>query len=260
MTISILTPELVDGLRAFFVAQNEPNYAWGNVGSMLLSPALRGLWLYGSVDENGNALDNSGQGRTLTNVSSLQYGVYNGLVPYAIHDGSADYLTRATEAGLEITGALTFGCWVRVNDITGGTYSIIGKNNTTGNQKSFIINRGTPPFNLFAFGVSSTGANGFDVNSTVIPADDVWFHVVGRYTPSTELAIFVNGVKTTNTTSIPASIFNSSSAFRVGANGAGTEVLDGDTALPFLCAGALSDTLIQYILWHGQRALFGRAG
>lgn len=255
MSLGNLT-ELVSRLAAFFLRRNEPNVALGNLGSMLALPQLRGLWLLGSANESGNAYDSSGQGRTLTNVSSLAYGVYNNLIPYAIHDGAADYLRRADEAGLDITGALTFGAWVRSNNLPGGTETAIGKWNATGNQRAYrlVVNSSG---NVVAL-VSSNGTAQTFVTDTNNYAAAAWLHVVARFTPSTELAIFVNGVKTVNTTSIPASLFNSSSDFTVGANGAGGEVLDGDTALPFLCAAALSDTWIQYILWHGQRALFGR--
>lgn len=255
-TTQKLNAEQVELLKTSFFARNEPNVALGNLGGMFGLPMLRGLWLYSGVDENGNAYDSSVQGRTLTNVSSLQYSTYNGLAPYAIHDGSADYLTRADEAGLDITGALTWGCWMRSNDAPAGNESLVNKWNATGNLRAYLLRlTSTPDFCCL---VSLDGTAETSVTSSVTYAPDVWFHVVGRYTPSTELAIFVNGTKTVNTTSIPASLFNSSSAFRVGANGAAGEVLDGDTALPFLCAAALSDTFIQMLLYHQQRALFGR--
>lgn len=256
MTVQIFSPENIELLSGHFVRNLAPSTAWGNLSGLLSLPSLRALWLYGSVDENGNAFDMSGQARTLTNVSSLQYGVYNNVVPYAIHDGAADYLRRADEAGLDITGALTVGCWVRSNDAPGANERVIGKFNATGNQRAYSLRLGSAPD--MAFVVSSNGTATTTVTSTVTYAADVWFQLVGRYTPSTELAIFVNGTKTVETTAIPASIFNSTSDFAIGANGAAGEVLDGDTAMPFICAAALSDTLIQMLLYHQSRALFGR--
>lgn len=254
MTTNIANSQMIEMLKGVFFPRRDPAMAWSRaLSSMLLLPGVRGLWGLGSVDENGDVYDHSGQGRTLTNVSALQFGVYNKFIPYAIHDGAADYLTRPDEAGLDITGVLTFGCWVRSNAAPVATQTIIGKRNATGNQRAFrLIYDNTPALRVQ---VSSDGATTTEKISAVAYVSDTWVHLFARYTPSTELAIFVNGEKEVNTTSIPASLFNSSSAFRIGANGAGGEVLDGDTALGVLAAAAWDDSVIK-TLYQTQRAIF----
>lgn len=249
----LIVPELVKNLRAFFLGRNEPNVAWGHLAGMYALPGLRGYWPLSSVDENGDVYDLSGQGRLLTNNSSLQFGV-SGLAPYAIHDGSADYLSRADEAGLDITGALTVGCWVRVNAL-GVDYFVMGKA-AIGVSNSFFLFRPLSP-DGFYFAISNDGSLLYVTLSAASSVVGQWHYLVGRFTPSTEVALFMDGVKVTVTTSIPATIFNSAQPLTVGADGAGSNVLDGDTALPFLCSDALSDTIILN-LWHSQKALFGR--
>jgi hypothetical protein len=92
------------------------------------------------------------------------------------------------------------------------------------------------------------------VTSTIPAFANSWGWIVGRFTPGTELAIWVNETKTVNTTTIPASIFSGTSPFHIG-NGDGN-ALDGAVSLQFLCASALSDAVINS-LFHQTRAMFG---
>lgn len=53
--------------RSEYVKLYAPTTSWGNIISMTLGyPGLRGYWTMSSIDEDGNALDISGQGRTLS--------------------------------------------------------------------------------------------------------------------------------------------------------------------------------------------------
>lgn len=85
-----------------------------------------------------------------------------------------------------------------------------------------------------------------------------WFFAVGRYKPSLEIAAFVNGEKTVNTTSIPADIYSGAASFLIGAKdeGAAGSLLHGGASLCFLCASALPDGVINGLYQH-TRALFG---
>lgn len=217
---------------------------WGAViGRHLALPALRAFWPLNNYDQNGAPYDLSGQERTLTNTNATA-GTYNGLVGYLNFNGSTAYLSRADEAGLDITGQITFGGWFWV-DVVNATQSLLTKWNGTGSQRAYGLQMlDTSPDQWRAF-VSVDGAATVAVAHTATVVANTWTHVVGRYTPSTELAIFVDGVKVTNTTSIPASIFNSSSALRIGSLGDATQYLDGRAALCFLSASALADATIQ---------------
>lgn len=94
--------------------------------------------------------------------------------------------------------------------------------------------------------VSGTGSNLLAVADTVDYG--VWHFIVCRFTPSTEIALFVNGVKSTNTSAIPASINVSTSNFELGRyQNDDARTFHGRARDVFVCAAALSDALIEEI-------------
>jgi hypothetical protein len=202
----------------------------------------------------------------MTYTGNPTYNIYNNLVPYIDLDGTGDYLARADETDLDILGTeainassvrgLTLGGWFWFDALSGGTArGIIGKNVVTGNQRSYVIF--ITVADVFQFAVSVDGTATTTVNSTVTPATGQWYFMVGRFIPSTEISIFVNGTETPNTTSIPASIFNSTAAFEIGrflANNA--NVIDGRATFCFLSMNALPDAWI-FSLFEQSRVLFG---
>lgn len=218
------------------------------ISPFLALPELRGFWPMSSVNESGNPQDISGQGRTLTNNAAAVRAVYNSLVPYVALNGTTQYLNRANEAGLAITGAVTLGGWFWFSD---SSASIIYSKSSGGGTYEYSLERNSAS----NFIVSANGTATFVVTGSN-PAVGAWSFITGRYTPSTEIALFVNNVKTTNTTSIPASLFNSTSALGIGAHGGGGFPLNGRVSACFLCAAAVSDTLIG-AMFQSTRALFG---
>ena len=68
--------------------------------------------------------------------------------------------------------------------------------------------------------------------------------------------IFVNSTKDSVVAAVPASLFNSNADLQMGAFTAGTSLLTGSVSLMFLCAAALTDTIIKSLYNH-SRALFG---
>lgn len=253
-SVQLYNSELVDNLLGILQARNDPNFAWKTaVGMHQNLNGLRGFWPLTSRDENDAMYDLSGQGRTLTNNSAMAFGVH-GLATYAIHDGAGDYGSRADEAGLDITAGLTLGCWVYLENAPGADTGIISKWTTTGNQRAYLLNVNSTP--TVEFQVSSNGTATISSGVSATLTEDRWYHIAGRYDPSTALDIFLNGVKVSNTTSIPAAINNATAPLNLGAHNAGAVLLDGRTNLPFLCAAVLSDATIQSI-YHHTRALFG---
>jgi len=235
--------------------------------SYLALPGLRGFWSMAAFDESGNTYDQSGNGRTLTYNGNPVYNV-DGLIPYIDLDGTGDYLDRADEAGLDITGTETFvdsgiqgltvGAWINVNEIQAtSTRGIVGKYNTSGGNQSFLLC--TDPSGsgrVYCFLVSNTGAADVLLLDTVLLASEQWTFICGRFTPSTELAMFINERKVTNTTSIVASIFNGTAPLEIGAWNAGSFNIDARMSLVFLCATALPDAVIDH-LFQTSRGLFG---
>lgn len=227
------------------------------VGTFLQIPALRGYWSMTSRNESGNVLDFSGQSRTLTNNSATAFGV-DGIVSYAKGDGSADYLSRPDEAGTSLTNEFTLVGYARSNNAPAGNETLSGKWNTTGNQRSYIVRfTSTPDIRAL---ISSNGTAETSVTSTVAYAATTWFMYALVFVPSTSLALYINSgglmTATTNTTSIPASIFDSTSAFAIMGNGAGSELLDGWGSNHVLAAHAVSATFVQW-LFDSTRHAYG---
>jgi len=253
---------MIDLLAMAFPRRREPNFAWGNVVSMFsMLPGLRAFWPTSSLDENGDAYDLSAQGRTLTNNNSAAYA-WTGLAHHVnLSAVATSYLSRVDEDGLDVLGTesyivaanrgLTIGGWFRPT--LGGTdVGLMSKYVVGGNQRSYLLRKTAADVSYFA--VSVDGAAVAAVNVTAI-AINAWQFIVGRFTPGAELATFTDGVKATNLVGVPASIFNSNSAFEVGRYNA-ANYFTGSWALGFLCAAALSDTWIAMLYEH-SRSLFG---
>lgn len=230
-------------------------------------PGLRGFWPVSSIDSSGNLIDLSGQSRTLTLTGTPTFQLDKTLLhlfPMAILNGSTDYFTRADEAGLDILGTesyigstangLTLGIWVKFDDAVGSAEHIIGKWDASGNQRAYRLSRKTT--GEITFEMSSNGTASTSVDSTTVTSAGVWYHCVGRFDPSNEIAVFVNGEKNSNTTTIPIAIFNSTAAFRIGANSNGTpsEYMDGQFALPFLSTCFIEDGICK-LLYHDTRIM-----
>lgn len=224
-------------------------------------PGLRGLWYPGSQDQSGAIYDQSGQARTLTFNGNPTLNIYNDLVPYEDYDGAGDFHNRANEAGLQISGiesavsasiqGLTWGgIWYPDSVASAGLLS----KTTTGGQGSYRLDIDTGAPRAIVYG------DGTDVNAKVASAPAVaagaWYFILGRFIAGTSVAVCVNGVWTTKTTSIPASLFNSSAGLTLGALNAGaTYLLNGRCALAFLAAAAWDDVLVNY-LFNRARVLF----
>lgn len=252
--IPLRNNKLVDGLRNEYVTLYSPTTSLGNIVSMSLGiPGLRGYWTLGSQDENGDTYDISGQGRTLTGSADPVLG-QTGLIAYSdFTRASSQSYTRADEAGLDITGNLTLGCWVQFDAASTGAYvGMLTKWET--DKKSYALYKSDG--DVIYAAVSTDCTTTFSIGDAAANyATGKWFFVLGRFIPSTELALFVNGTWYSNTTSVPASICDSAAAFNVGnLNGS---YLDGRMCHAFLSAFALSDTYIEAYYAH-TKALFMR--
>lgn len=279
MKIYTLPIEMVNALRSWFHPKDRHLYlansqyiisrrvAWETMAAKFQGlPGLRGFWSMGSLDGTGGTGDLSGQARALTYNGNPVYNLYDSIVPYIDFDGVDDYLDRADEAGTSITGSETFiassvrgltvGGWFWLDALSGGTpRGLIGKNVVVGNQRSYTIFLTST--DILQFAISSNGTATTTVNSTVGAQIGQWMFLVGRFIPSREIAIFVNGTKTTNTTSIPSSIFDSTAAFEIGRFlASNTNAANCRASQCFLCASALPDELVTS-LYEQTKILFG---
>lgn len=171
---------------------------------------------------------------------------------------SLQYLSRADEDALSIHNDLTCGCWVYFDaESTGVATGILGKWYAVGNEYSYVLYKTSD--NILTFAVSTDGVNIVSVNdSGENYAESQWFYVVGRFTPSTELALFVNGSWYINTTDIPATIFNSSEDFEIGRYNR-SNYLDGRVSQAFVSAYSIPDRFICSMFSHAK-ALYMRWG
>lgn len=263
MTTQIRNNEMVNLLRADFQARYEPNYAWQHAVSAYMNlPGLRAFYPFTSVNESGNPLDVSGQGRTLTNVNLPTFNI-DGLVTYANFNGTTQSFTRADEAGLDFTGTdthnnaairgFTIAMWIYINNYN-GFQALIAKYNATAIGSNYGIS-------LNAAGTTSamgiyTGGSSFDTTFAGTISTGAWHFCCYRYLPSTKTGIFVDGVETTRTVGVPASLNNSAIALTVGAS-IGNNNFDGRMALLGLYAACISDSQLS-ALYENTRPAFGR--
>lgn len=259
MVKQIRNDSMVNLLKADFFSRYEPNAALVHAGLHLQLPQLRGYWPFSSVNENGNAYDLSGQGRTLTNNNAVPFTWYN-LLPYAnLTPGSTHYFSRADEAGLDITGGLTLGGWFWLDTLaSGGNQTLISKWLALGDQRSYLLYlddaTNTLVFNITSLGTAATIVG---ITSTTLPAINTWYHVVGRFISSTTVSIFVDGVKTDNAAGVPAAIHSGSAAFEIGSTSGGANRLDGRACQCFVSAAGFDDVII-WSAYQQTRANFGK--
>ena len=254
--------ELVSLLETDFVGRNEPNYAWKSACSAFLAlPGLRGFWPMSSTDENGDAMDLSGQStpRILTLAGAAQY-LYANLHPILFFDGVTGYLSRADEAGLDILGTesyntaavrgLTIGGWFL--PIALRTQGFITKE-SAGNaaQASYALYNTNPA--LLTFRVS-TGAAFLEVNLAGLSTTS-WHFCVGRFTPSTEIKVWRNDTTATNLVGIPAAMVNSVQPLEIGSFAGGALPFSGYASMCFLSSMMLSDSIIS-ALFEQTRTMY----
>jgi len=213
-------------------------------------PGLVAYWPMG-LRSSALAIEHSGSGHNLTQTGVCPTG-YDGNSFVHLGDGT-NYIWNSSGAfgisGLQtwITSSLrglTLGGWFMVDSAPTTFGGLVSKSDDTPDRGYALIqsNDGTTTFLA-----SGTGAAVVQVASAV-HSNSVWRFVVGRFTPSSEIAIFVDGDKNTNSTAIPASLNASSQAFEVGRyfdNDA--YILHGKARDVFVCAASLSDALIEEI-------------
>lgn len=240
------------------------------IAYLLALPALRACWPMSSVDYAvaSRARDVSGQGYHLTDNNTPLFN-YDELAPYAEFDGVNQYLSRVDGGAAnwaDILGTetyiaaaargLTLGGWFYIDQTTGADQGFITK--VAGgaiNTRSYALRyvNATQCANIAVIDAANAL---FQIDSGSTMSFAAWHYVVGRFDPSTELAIFLDNEKTTNVVAIPAAIIDSTAAVAIGANAIPSVYLDGRASLCFLCAAMLSDEIIM-TLFEQTRALFG---
>lgn len=269
MPVQVRNDELIGLLGGDFQRRYEPNFALGQaVSTYLALPGLRGFWTMGSHDATPRVSDLSGQGRhlTLAGASLNDMITFMNLAPaFRSSITATRHLVRADEGGFRITGAethvastrrgLTLGAWVHFYELPQNA-SIMAKYHTSAQRSYMLV---AVSANSYLSGIISVdGTNTFTVvsdNDTIDTGE--WIFTAMRFEPSTRLKIWINDNTWENTTSVPASIYNSTSEFNIAASqDGGGNHMNGWHSFSFLCAMALSDSYM-FNLYHQTRALFG---
>lgn len=260
------TPEQLSELLAILQAQGFGQASLGALmGEYLSLPGLVGFWPGSAMGSSGELRDLSGNALHLSRNGTANQSFTDFGTPFLTFDGSGDYFSLADTALLDILGTevrivsgkrgLTFGCFCRFTNSASAAEVLISKwatsnwsynirRNPTGNAVATITSDGT-----FATQIDATHTNTISAGQ--------WVMICGRFVPSTSVDVYMNGVKVSNTSSIPTAIYNGTASLNFGAtDGGSANELTGDIALPFLCAAAVPDDRI-LSLYHMGRRLFG---
>lgn len=251
--------------------RHDATFSWKTaINAVHNLPGLRGAWTMGSFDQAGDQYDLSGQGRTLGYNGNPTYS-NAGLIPFLLLDGVGDFLDRADEAALDITGTetyiagsrrgLTMGIWVYPT-VVSAQQDIIGKWNTAGavNQRSYMIRLLNT--NVFQAMITLNGAAAtlVTVNSTVAVSASQWYFVEMAYSPTARsnlLTINVNGT-IDSVAAATASLHSGTANLVIGASDNGAaNLLTGRVSLAWLCAMYHQSYQMQAVYQH-TRALYGR--
>lgn len=213
-------------------------------------PGIEGYYPMSIANGSGQAINHTGAGDPLTQAGVVPVG-FDGNSYRQLGSG-VNYLLAASAYGL--TGIETFigasirgftiGGWWNVSSLPASSGGFISRDGPSPQRGFSLIILST---GVVRMAVSATGTTVVLVDSAAVALDE-WLYLVARYIPSTELSVFVGGVKTVNTTSIPASCFVSSQQFEIGRYiNDNTRVVAAKVRDAFLCRSALTDAQIAAI-------------
>lgn len=257
--------ELVTLLSTHFFDRNEPNVAWRHaVSSVMALPALRAFWPMSSVDfaVASRARDVAGGGYHLSDNNTPLFG-YDQLAPYVEFDGVNQYLSRADGGAAnwaDITGieayivaaqrGLTLGGWFYFDNAIGAAEGLMSKWGAANPVRAYRLVR-VAGGNI-SMGIVSVAPAIRTISSTDTPGAGVWIYAVGRFVPGASVDVYVNDAKDTNAIAEVA-IQDVTNPFEIANINA--QYLDGRASMCWLCAAALSDSIIT-ALYHQQRKMY----
>jgi len=253
-----LTERRVDGL-------SRPEMSPDLISPYLALSGLRGFWPMSAFDDNGMALDLSGNGLHLTLAGSTIFGYDFGIVPYAEYGaGGSDRHQHADDPKLDISGTeayvdanyrgFTFGAWVYQDPAAGGNEWIMSKGSAGGAGQYWLTNN-----NVIGQGWrGGIRGPGGDFNTPffgTLPVDDIWYFLVMRFIPSTEIRLFANMVSVVNVAGPEASIVNTALSFQLAefTTIPGGE-FHGRLSSVFICATAISDEALSSVFQQTRSA------
>ena len=162
---------------------------------------------------------------------------------------STQFLSRADEAALDITGNMSFACWADFESVPVLDRFIIASKRGGGGNRGWRFAYVTDPDPALEIVISGDGTN--EVTKTVLwtALTVTEYHVAFAYTAAAgECKFYVDGVQQGDTqTGLPTSIFNNSNAFLIGAQGAGSQNFDGLLDEAVLTSDVMTSTEIGFL-------------
>ncbi len=134
-------------------------------------------------------------------------------------DSTNDYIAMGSDlSALKITGSLTISAWAKVNSFS-TTNNIFSKFTGTASTSSYLLTFNTSSQLRVKL---SDGATIPVYDSTGTFSTGTWYHVAAVYTAGSSVKLYINGVLDINSTSsIPASLANSTTIVDIGAQNVG---------------------------------------
>lgn len=179
------------------------------------------------------------------------------LAVYHQYDGSADWFSHATAASFDITGHLTIASWVKF-DTSGGSDEVVAAKWGASGNRSYRLYRNAAGNGVFEVSSNGTAVTSVTTGSALIAGR--WYFLAGRLSLASQLRIWYGSISDLNSnenmTSIPASIFNSTADFTIGAQSGGSNHMDGAIGRVALCATNVTDVAIA-ATFHRTRAIYG---
>lgn len=150
-------------------------------------------------------------------------------------DGTNDYIDMGNPVGLQILYDHTIEAWIKLGT-TGANQTIVSKYSRN-SKRSFRLMVNSS--NQLQSDISVDGSAVVTTTSTQTLTSGVWYYVATTYTLSTSVKLYINGqLDTTNTTSIPASLYNTATSFNIGRN------LDASDVAEQYFNGSIDEVLI----------------
>lgn len=175
---------------------------------------------------------------------TVDQGMY-GSAPYVAYNGSTNYSHNKSDV-LHGANGLTAGGWF----LASAGDHLMGIWGEEFCWKLYLDVGVTPYFVVSDDGSSTYDVNGLDIDNTK------WNHFVGRFDPSNEVAIFVNGVKYSSP-SAPANIHTGLAYFSIGGEVYNSFWMTGRASNCFVCQAVVPDAQLQ-ILYQMSKNLYGR--
>lgn len=177
---------------------------------------------YWKFDESsGDAADSHGS-NTLVNNGSTPYvtGKINNGADLEASSSQVFALGDGSQSGLDFVGNLSISMWVNPESIT-GAHGLVTKFRDTNGTKSYRFSFDTTDMFLT---ISDNGTAETNVIWSNPLTTGSWQHLVLTYTAATgEATLYHNGTAISTQTGLATSIFNSSSAFRIGSRSSSTD-------------------------------------